>query len=216
MSQNIAAAPAAEVTGSLFFKELRTRTAASHEALEAHTYSQSITTPGITMDAYVRYLHIMQQVVVGIEGSLYPILADVVPDIEARRKDGWMQEDLFHLKASNNPFPAFSLAQQSPSVPFALGAFYVLEGSTLGGRVILKSLAPALNITAEQGARYFAGYDAATGPMWQQFLKSLARYAASAPDREEEIIAGAQSAFEDILNYFNSCQAHEVEGHRQS
>ena len=206
---NNTADAATEVSGQAFLKSLRARTAASHEALEAHPYSQSITTPDITMDAYVRYLHMMQQVVAGMEAALYPELGEIVPDMDKRQKGRWLEEDLGFLHAADNPFPPFRLIQQAQAVPFAFGAFYVLEGSTLGGRVILKSLLPALPVTAEQGAKYFAGYGIETGPLWQHFLQSLCRYAV-AHDCGEDVIVGAQSAYAGIIDYFNSCQAQEA------
>ncbi|HEY9125859.1 MAG TPA: biliverdin-producing heme oxygenase, partial [Acidobacteriaceae bacterium] len=40
------------------------------------------------------------------------------------------------------------------------GAFYVMEGSTLGGQVIARQLQSALKLSGGEGYSYFLGYDA--------------------------------------------------------
>ncbi len=55
----------------------------------------------------------------------------------------------------------------------ALGSLYVMEGSTLGGRVIQRNVARCLGLDGRSGCAYFAGYGAHTGRMWQSFLARL-------------------------------------------
>ena len=78
----------------------------------------------------------------------------------------------------------------------ALGSLYVLEGSTLGGRQILKTVAPRLGLGETAGAAYFAGYGAETGPMWRAFLGRLE----TSPD-PEATIDGATRTFDTLIDW---------------
>jgi heme oxygenase len=81
----------------------------------------------------------------------------------------------------------------------ALGSLYVMEGSTLGGRVIEKNLLLRLGIVRETGGSYFAGYGERTGQMWRDFLFRLgAAPAADAP----QIKFGANATFSCLTSWF--------------
>ena len=207
--------PATEGAGQAFLKNLRQSTAHNHAALEAHPLSGAITSPLITLDDYARYLQVMHGVVAGMEASLCNTLNTIVPDMQERTKKPWIEEDLISLGYSSTELEPFVLPVKDPAIPYALGAFYVLEGSTLGVRVILKSLPGSLGRAAEKGSRYFAGYGPATGARWESFLTDLCSYAVS-NHCEEEVIAGANDAFAGIIDYFNYCCVHEAQRHCQS
>lgn len=51
-----------------------------------------------------------------------------------------------------------------------VGALYVIEGSTLGGQLISRSLNQHLGLTLNTGARFFYGYGEQTALMWQSFI----------------------------------------------
>lgn len=77
----------------------------------------------------------------------------------------------------------------------AWGVRYVLEGSALGGQVILRDAA-ALGLSACHGARYFAGNGQDTGRHWTQFLLEL-DLAAQTHD-PAAIECGAVTAFSSL------------------
>ena len=77
----------------------------------------------------------------------------------------------------------------------ALGSLYVMEGSTLGGRVIQRNVTLRLGWDGRAGCRYFAGYGAATGPMWRAFLARLDQVPAAQAGR---IADGAVATFERL------------------
>lgn len=195
-----------------FLNSLRTRTAVAHQLLEQHPVSSRITRPDIKRSGYLGYLQVMQRVVDEMERQLEPMLENELPDFGARKKATLLQSDLYDLQADDNVFPAFRFSIPDESVAYAWGAFYVLEGSSLGGRVILKSLPAALDVTEQRGARYFAGYGKSTGPMWQQFLKGLEAFAQKT-DEPSLIVKGAEDTFTLILQHFDRCVAYEAEGH---
>jgi heme oxygenase len=52
---------------------------------------------------------------------------------------------------------------------------YVLEGSTLGGAVLLERVAP-LGVTAARGGSFLASYGAERARMWHAFLHTLSMW----------------------------------------
>lgn len=90
---------------------------------------------------------------------------------------------------------------QFPEVPandaFALGIAYVLEGSALGARLLARRAA-GLGFDGEHGARHLARQ---TGDKerWRRFLDALD---AVEPDYQEQVLAGAASAFDFALEAY--------------
>jgi heme oxygenase len=82
---------------------------------------------------------------------------------------------------------------QIESVSEALGALYVLEGSTLGGRAILSSL-KRQGISLE-GLSFLDPYGKDAGRCWRSFLQVLERETASERSTMNECIAGAIKTF---------------------
>jgi heme oxygenase len=74
----------------------------------------------------------------------------------------------------------------------ALGAFYVLEGSTLGGQLITKHLSGAGWLPAE-GLSYFNPYGSRTGVMWRSFRRWLEIQAEH--HAANDIVSGARGTF---------------------
>jgi len=81
--------------------------------------------------------------------------------------------------------------------PHAVGCLYVLEGSTLGGQVILRHVRQSLRIDEHNGAAFFSGYGPRTGAMWQAFLKFLGALPFE-PAETAQAIAAARETFESL------------------
>ena len=81
----------------------------------------------------------------------------------------------------------------------ALGSAYVLEGSTLGGRVITEHLSEA-SWCPPGGLQYFNPYGDKTGSNWQAML----RHIAVAPGDTDRIVAGALCTFEILQEWLVS------------
>ncbi len=118
-------------------------------------------------------------------------------DYEARLKVPLLTGDLRNLNGENFDFDTVEICGDAPALDtFAqtLGCLYVLEGATLGGQIISRSLKRNLNLTAENGAAFFNGYGERTGQMWKAF-GAMANAQAETFNRDEEIIASAQETF---------------------
>jgi heme oxygenase len=80
----------------------------------------------------------------------------------------------------------------------AFGALYVLEGSKLGGRYILKDLSNRLGSEIEGMDAFFTGYGTNTAVRWASFKGSLDKFSALRPAEFPEVIAGAKMTYAAI------------------
>ncbi|KDN55938.1 hypothetical protein FEM21_09630 [Flavobacterium seoulense] len=163
--------------------------------------SQLIVSPEITVQKYAEYLLVMQSIVKDVEAKVYPVISNFISDVDQRKKLNLIQSDLRVLGFSaRNESTAFDADFE---IPFALGIMYVLEGSSLGGRVILKNIEKQLGFTSDYGAQYFAGYKENTGLLWKNFISEMVRYEED-HDCGDVIIEGANFAFGIIHKHFEN------------
>lgn len=99
--------------------------------------------------------------------------AGVGIDFDSRKRAHWLADDIGYLGRTCGPPRA--LAQSIDTTTAGIGALYVLEGSMLGGQVILQQATRLPGISATQGARFFCGHATKTGSMWKAFIEVLNR-----------------------------------------
>ena len=114
---------------------------------------------------------------------------DVFPDWEQRSRRTAMLDDLARVGGTARPLKA-DLSLDAGAV---LGVMYVLEGSRLGARYLLKTVAKSSDPVVTSATRYLA--HGADGRLWQSFLVMLERHAAALSD-DAGAIAGARQAFD--------------------
>lgn len=104
-----------------------------------------------------------------VEAAAAPWLRDHPGlDFESRRRTPLLRRSLDALGVEPPPVTA-AVTADSPAQ--ALGLMYVVEGSTLGGKVIRKSVA-ASGVSLE-GLDFLDPYGEATGAQWRAFLAVL-------------------------------------------
>ena len=183
-----------------FLEKLRTATTPSHTNLEALPVSVSIMNPNVSNAEYGLYLSLMHDVITDVEENIFPIAKAAVANLDVHPKAQFIEADLVTLglsrQTATKPLSSkLDLTNVTPA--FALGVMYVIEGSSLGGRVILKNINGALGHDADNGATYFAGYGGQTGSHWKTFLGAFMQYE-SETNSQDEIIKGANFAFDAI------------------
>lgn len=186
-----------------FLANLRQNTAASHQKLEDSELSKAILLPDVTLADYQTYLVKMYGVTKACEDSVFPVIEEVVPDLDQRYKSLHILEDLAKTGYSEeklSSIPVFDCPFSTVSE--ALGFMYVIEGSTLGGRVLFKHIHQTLGLTSENGASYFWGYGPQTGILWKSFIAALTGFAVE-KDESEKIIESAVQTFANIDNWLN-------------
>jgi heme oxygenase len=98
----------------------------------------------------------------------------------------------------------FRLCNNLPAIdsPAAsMGALYVTEGSTLGGKIITKMIARQLNISTQKGFSFFNPYGEDTQKMWEDF-KSLLNHP-HAQDEKAEMLDTARHTFEKFNEWID-------------
>jgi heme oxygenase len=89
-----------------------------------------------------------------------------------------------------------------PTFSHALGALYVLEGSTLGGRMILRELDERIGPQISGATRFFGGRGATVGATWLIFKTALDAFGDARPSLRAEVVSGAKSVFQAITLWF--------------
>ncbi len=180
-------------TGGALLAHLRTETRPAHGQLEG---TLGLLDERLGLDAYRRVIERFY----GFWRNWEPQVATLFQDaafLDPRRRMHLLQADLVALGLSAHavailptcPAPILRNAVE------ALGSLYVMEGSTLGGRVIERNVERCLGLNGRHGCAYFAGYGTHTGAMWRLFLARLDQ--APAADAEQ-VTDGATATFERL------------------
>jgi heme oxygenase (biliverdin-IX-beta and delta-forming) len=125
------------------------------------------------------------------EAKIAPFLGEISDlDFPARRRSSLLAQDLAVLGHPARLDHPIRLDIHTSGAAF--GALYVLEGSTLGGRVILKEL--KLRGASLVGLGFLDPYGNRTGDRWRSFLAILEREIKSS-DQKAEAVTGALNTF---------------------
>lgn len=167
---------------------LREATRSEHHATEG---AMHLLGPDLTPDNYIHVLRCLLPILWSWETwadahapeRLHPLLAP-------RRRSHFLTADLRTLGATIEAIdgersPAWSSVLDEPQPVVNergvreweagfLGALYVLEGSTLGGRYLAREVETVLKIEPGQGNTYFQGHGAATGGLWKEVTAEIA------------------------------------------
>ncbi len=157
---------------------LRTATRTHHDRLETHPALRALASAGIDRATYRDLLGAF----FGFYRVLEPRLeseaarAGLALDLAARRKLPWLRSDLRALGLSDEAVEGLPSPSGLPSIagpPAVLGALYVVEGSTLGGRVLLRRLLRGGELRDAGALRFFRGHGDQTGAMWRELAALL-------------------------------------------
>jgi heme oxygenase len=116
-----------------------------------------------------------------------------------------LQKDLRYLGVVTEILPFCRNLPPLDTQAQILGCLYVLEGATLGGRIITKHIRAVLGITPGTGGRFFEFYGGDTSRMWQLMQQLLI---SGAPDVETEnhIVTNAILTFSCLRIWCESFQ----------
>ncbi len=179
--------------GGAALAHLRAATRPAHDRLEG---ALGLLDDRLDLDAYTRVLGRIY----GFWREWEPHVAALLRDetfLDPRRRLHLLAADLAAVGCSAQAVAALPRCPPSAlgDAVEAFGSLYVIEGSTLGGRVIERNVARCLGLDAGAGCSYFAGYRAETGAMWRAFLLRLD---ATPPDDAKRIAVGACATFERL------------------
>lgn len=131
-----------------------------------------------------------------------------LPDCAQRRKSSSIAADMGSLGYS---LPDLASAHELPEIRNkfqALGCLYVIEGSTLGGRMISKMILPRLPVDAQGAFTFFQGYGDQTMPMWLVFKDTLNDSLTPIKRNQESMLI--EAANETFLKFSTWLDAHKL------
>ena len=182
---------------------LRSETRLEHEAIEA---ALELTSSTLTRDEYRRTLE-------RFYGFYRPLEAKLSEaggwtqrglDLTERQKAPHLEADLRALGVAvpaDLPVCADLPPHATPAAAF--GCLYVMEGASLGGQIISRSIEKTLGVTPDTGGRFFHGYGDRTGPMWQAFRTALSEFAVTIAV-EDEVVGAAKHTFEKLHRWLSA------------
>ncbi|MDP4001870.1 biliverdin-producing heme oxygenase [Methylobacterium sp. NEAU K] len=184
---------------------LRAATGPAHRALEdSLDWRARVATLAGYRDLLARLhgFHAAWEPAIGME------LADE-PFLGPRRRLALLAADLGHLGLSPTGIGALPGPGpvRLPGAGAAMGALYVLEGSTLGGQVIGRHIT-SLHGFSGDGLGYYRAHGPRTGAMWSIFLERLERFS----DDHTAVTAGAVATFAALRVWLCGPQPGEAAG----
>ena len=101
-----------------------------------------------------------------LESAMAPFITeDRLPHYKDRRNSNYLKRDIEVLGGNTDNLPNTTVPVIENHLQ-AFGALYVMEGSIMGGRIIVKLLE---NVGIRQGVSFFSGYGENTEEMWELF-----------------------------------------------
>jgi heme oxygenase len=141
-----------------------------------------------------------------------PRVRDALPEhlrpwFDERRRARFAREDLAWLRATHGLAPCLDGEGPALAVPLgdlaqALGSLYVIEGSTLGARVIAPRLEASLGVVAGHGARYFNGFGDDAISVWRDFRECAERELGGAVEPTDSACQSARRTFASLIELF--------------
>ncbi len=181
-------------------QRLKAETRLHHERAER---TVRLMEPGLTLEHYRHHLEALHGFYAPLEAALATRLMGLVPELRAaeRWKLPLLSRDLLalgHGAASLCLLPRATSLPALKGLPEALGCFYVLEGATLGGQLILRHLQRHFSGCPAGDFVFFRAYGDNVGPMWRAFGEALTRICAGAASEafDMRVVQGAQDTFE--------------------
>lgn len=189
---------------------LRTETHDIHVALER---ALNLLNPALTFADYSQILERFYGYYAPLERALRQLPAPSAwrQLMSQRWKTAALEADLNHLGARTNEVERLPQAANLPPMANhadAMGALYVVEGSTLGGAVLSRHFADRFGLSRDRGLAFLNVYGDRTGEMWQRYLAALMPYD-NAHDAER-VVAAAKATFLSLADWLTSLANSDV------
>lgn len=181
--------------------ELKETTKIIHQLLEKKLVVQ-LKSVGDKED-YIKVLHLFYSFFAALEVLVSKHLdLYFLPDYAQRRKTKALANDLKFFGII--PLPALADKIFLPEIKNhlqALGVLYVMEGSTLGGKIISKMMSRQSGISGMYGLSFFNGYEDQTERMWLTFKQAIDQHIIQ--DEKAIVIQSANDTFIKFSNWFD-------------
>ncbi len=155
---------------------LKSATSAWHERLEEIVNSKHILDPSLTQKEFKALMRGHYQ----LHWHVEPIITDIfelsLPELQyaqERQKLDFLTKDLIDLEIDPASLQIKNPDWKIESLYEALGASYVLEGSTLGGQVIRRALQKHPELSTQSQFHYYNCYGEHLRTRWISFMEMV-------------------------------------------
>lgn len=176
---------------------LKENTKNLHDLVEEKLLSHKILDRSFTLKEYQTLLHYNFSFISEFEEAVFNALSIETKqklNIEKRIKRNSLGKDLAFFGADTSETTSAPTVKNEAE---ALGILYVMEGATLGGNVIAKSLAKNPAFVGIK-LHYFGLYAENSGVLWKEFREVLEDKSASYPSGD--FLDGAKRAYRFLLD----------------
>lgn len=200
--------------------QLRDQTRVAHAAAERSEYARAILGQRLTPAAYETQLAAYREIYAALERALATTPTVCVAEVwrPQMAKLSHLELDLHQLRrmwglddGGPHRANAAAIARSLTESVFAwlghaphalLGPLYVLEGSTLGARILRPHVLAALGLES-QGANYFNACVEHGESNWKQFKTRMNGVALDA-DQRRQVVEAAKRTFESLTSLFDA------------
>lgn len=180
-------------------EQLRAATRAHHERLEARL---SLLDGRLSRSRYVSVLATFYGFYLPVEAQLVRLPWERLGfEVGPRLKSPLLLRDLLELGHSPQDVAGLPRCTELPNagaIDPGVGVLYVLEGATLGGRVIGRYVQGRLGLGPGEGGSFFHGYGPGTSGMWQGVANLLAACTTDPAVSPEGVVEGACVTFQTL------------------
>jgi len=145
-----------------------------HSELNNEPFLKVLLTPDLKLDDYLRIINLFFIIYNAWESSIDRFLKNhkIQFDYDSRRKSVWLKQDIesFNGFSSDQFSKPIIVQSEIESIGQLIGLLYVIEGATLGGQTISSNLYQNLQLSENNGARFFSSYGSQTLIRWKEFL----------------------------------------------
>jgi heme oxygenase len=126
--------------------------------------------------------------------------ADPLLDWPRRRKVELLRADLAVLGVDACSLPVCPRVPDLPGTAEALGALYVVEGATLGGQVIVRTLRSGARVPLA-ATGFLGSYGPEVGRLWRDWRRCTERWVGDDVDRADDVVAHALRTFATLREW---------------
>lgn len=188
-----------------FFGHLKSSTRSLHDAVERSSLLDRLARGDIDRAQYSLLLATLYGIYSPLEFAVHAILERT----PVETKVAWFKMDFQALSVNESELLLCTQLPVLETRASAMGALYVLEGSTLGGRILSQRVRSVLGIGPSNGGRFFYGYGDDTGRRWSQFKDELLQEENS-PGARKKIVEAAKATFRAIARWMGERCEHQL------
>jgi heme oxygenase len=183
---------------------LKAGTRGQHEAVERQVDLGAL---AASREAYLAHLCALWGVHAPLEARLARLdWAQVGVDFESRRRVELLRSDIEALAPAVDveALPTDEKLAPLETIWQGLGCLYVLEGSRLGGQIIVRTVEERLGLSPERVCRFLSSHGVRLGQSWKAFKLAVNRAGAEHPEHAATVVASANATFASIQRWFDT------------